>query len=538
MPGDLTFASLISDVASLWILALVLFGFLLVAVFRKEIGIRLLKGGVRVKRGDTELSIDATTTVSTPLSDATEVEETATPREAVADEQENGEGSPRVAETDADEVHKVTWATVLLARDLEAAGAAFAELRSAETDEIERRRMDVVYAYFRATKFSVVSARDDLETYAKSDNDVVASQAHCSLGQLFENDGYFERALASFEQGLATAKTESLTVTAGLGVARTLHRLARDDEAVSRLSKVVEGLTDPEERQRCFDGLASLYEDRGDLLMRALALEKALEAYPDSPKRRFDTGYAYSQAGQEQMALLHYLAALRLDPNYQWAHNNVGVAYERLQMPLASVREYEEAAKLGNSLAESNLALRLINGGFGDRARQLLREAAKKDDVHPNIGTRTAELAERESAEEDRKKKAILLAERRHGFFRAYAIARFEEHGVSVPEMSGNWVMDGVDVVIAQAGAGVIGSLTINKARAELRIVLDGRAFSYKLWVEETTNFFTTPPTKEFKEQATGHGYLLSEIEAHLLDVTGDGTMRKLHRVALAQPTS
>jgi hypothetical protein len=201
---------------------------------------------------------------------------------------------------------------------------------------------------------------------------------------------------------------------------------------------------------------------------------------------------------------------------------------------MESVREYETAAAQGNSLADANLALRLINGGFGDRARELLREAAKKDDVHPNIGTRTAELAERENAETERRKKVVQLAEKKQAFFRAYAEARFSEHEVA--QLAGNWTMDGISLEILQTDAQAVGTYTLSNARQQLRMILIGWSLSYTVWAEEVTTPWALPITKQFKQKGSGLGFLQSDNDARLLDTEGVERFWTLRRSTSVPP--
>src|SRR5258705_103561 len=117
MPGATVIGGRVSDIASLWPLALVVLVLVLVAVFYKEFRIRLVKGGLRLRSGNRELVLDATTVDSTRVSDTVDVEEMASPREAIADSREKSGGDdpppdhPHIDEP-GDE-SEVTWATVM-----------------------------------------------------------------------------------------------------------------------------------------------------------------------------------------------------------------------------------------------------------------------------------------------------------------------------------------------------------------------------------------------------------------------------------------
>ena len=105
------------------------------------------------------------------------------------------------------------------------------------------------------------------------------------------------------------------------------------------------------------------------------ALEVALETEPNNAARQFDAAFAYSQAGREDLALMHYKAALEADSDHRPAINNLGVAYERLGLRMKAVTEYKRAADLGESLGKANLGLSFLNAGFRAEGEEILYDA-------------------------------------------------------------------------------------------------------------------------------------------------------------------
>jgi Flp pilus assembly protein TadD len=82
-------------------------------------------------------------------------------------------------------------------------------------------------------------------------------------------------------------------------------------------------------------------------------LAKAAElGIDDAPLYNF-LGVSLSRTGQLQKAIKSYKQALKLDPNLADAHLNLGFAYQRLNNPLMSHKEYQEACRLENKFCKS-----------------------------------------------------------------------------------------------------------------------------------------------------------------------------------------
>ena len=140
-------------------------------------------------------------------------------------------------------------------------------------------------------------------------------------------------------------------------------------------------------------------ETRGDIYMARKMYREAIDMYRISPVNACITnkiGIAFQQMGQLDLAKKYYEAAIRLDPNYPEAINNLGTLYYslnsykkavglfkrslRISGPIASVYANLGAAYFGrhdykNSSASFEEALRLdpevleSHGGFGTRVQ-------------------------------------------------------------------------------------------------------------------------------------------------------------------------
>ncbi|UWU82597.1 hypothetical protein N2605_23680 [Bradyrhizobium yuanmingense] len=131
-------------------------------------------------------------------------------------------------------------------------------------------------------------------------------------------------------------------------------------------------------------------------------MERYVELAPDDHETRFNLAYKQSEVGAEAIALHHY-QRIPLGDRHAATWNNIGYARDQLGLPVTSVSAYRQSANMGNTLAMSNLANKLIKAGFLDLAREQCNEALKIPNPHQNVGHLVATLASVEEAERTRK---------------------------------------------------------------------------------------------------------------------------------------
>jgi len=144
------------------------------------------------------------------------------------------------------------------------------------------------------------------------------------------------------------------------------------------------------------------------------SMERLLEIDPSDNETRFSLAYKYSNLGNEGLALLHYTKISYLDrSSMTW--NNLGVAYDQLDLPAKSVESYRKSEDMGETLAMSNLANKFIRAGFVSEAKKICDVALSKEDYHKNIPKSVSRLKdipdEEEKKKEDLVKKARLVSE-------------------------------------------------------------------------------------------------------------------------------
>lgn len=103
---------------------------------------------------------------------------------------------------------------------------------------------------------------------------------------------------------------------------RALHESGQSDLAISKLE---EALTMPNAKVNVSLNLADVLYANQDFLRAAELLQGALSREPDLPEAWFVLGNCFAQLGVFSGAKTAYEQALRIDPNHQKAHHNLGM---------------------------------------------------------------------------------------------------------------------------------------------------------------------------------------------------------------------
>jgi tetratricopeptide (TPR) repeat protein len=161
-------------------------------------------------------------------------------------------------------------------------------------------------------------------------------------------------------------------------------------------------------------------------------MERIVEIDPDDNGTRFNVAYKHSERGNNDLALFHYLKIPQLARDAA-AWNNLGVSFQHIGLPASSVGAHRRAELLGNTLAMSNLAQKLMSAGFLSEARELCESALKIEDCHQNAASTLAEV--KGIPDEENKKQAQALEKARpiSEFYRecGRAMSQLEPSGIA-----------------------------------------------------------------------------------------------------------
>jgi tetratricopeptide (TPR) repeat protein len=143
------------------------------------------------------------------------------------------------------------------------------------------------------------------------------------------------------------------------------------------------------------DGLGRYVEQRyaiGNVLFHsgkipeaAGQFEAALRVEPTFANAHNNLGNALVRLGRPQEAIPQYEAALQQDPALLEAHYNLGNVLARMGRRLDAVAQYEQALRLNPDYAEAHYNLSIVLGqlGRGDEAAAQYREAVR---LRPEMG--------------------------------------------------------------------------------------------------------------------------------------------------------
>jgi tetratricopeptide (TPR) repeat protein len=147
-------------------------------------------------------------------------------------------------------------------------------------------------------------------------------------------------------------------------------------------------------------------EMRGDIYMAEKRFREAAEVYQENSKGSAvmlnKTGIAYHQMLQIDVAEKYYRLALRADPKYSEAVNNLGTVYYAKKSYRRAINQYKKALRMNPESASvwSNLAMGYFSRKDEVRAQEALQTALRLDpQVFENRSTHGVLLQERSVGE-------------------------------------------------------------------------------------------------------------------------------------------
>ena len=520
-------------VGGLWELALVLLCAWVVLRHPKAIGSRLSQGGLRLRRGDTSVEIDPLPPEPHPQNALEGAEEEPPSQLEAGEDEESPRGDEAGTIPDADvsdgDDASTNWRRHITNRDLIAAEAAFRAEQERLTDPDARLAQEAYYYYHLANRSNDPTALHRLERLLDRTND--ASHVNYFLGLTFKHANDYPRALQAFERAYDLAETDRRRSHCDVRIAETLHASGDSAGALERLTAGLADAPSVDIASRYYGGVADFYDREQDPLLSAIALEKALEGAPNDTSKRFDAAYRYAETAFRDLAASHYANLLEYEPTESGALNNLGVQFERRDVPIEAVRYYRRAAEHGNTLAMANLAYRQIRGGFAREAETTLDEARASSNVHPNVGGAIAELASRREAASASARSLIQAGEYAQRFMRLYADARFKPRADS-PRFAGVWeVSPEHEVQVIQAD----NLVTVNWETPSGRRYVQGPVTNHSVFGMEIQEY---APTAGVTLPATAVGLCLVfwDVERDQIEILhAAGELR--HEILTRQPS-
>jgi Flp pilus assembly protein TadD len=339
--------------------------------------------------------------------------------------------------------------------DLASLEIAFNQTQENEPDPVEKKRNEISYLYLR---FSIGDTTAITELQKRTEDPDIAGSTYFLLGVSYERVNRYLDAATAYEKSVLL-RTGSARIASINSAAKSLFKAGRENEAVARIAEELRK-NSSEDVGDLYEGLAAIYEGAEKHELRALALEKALEHKPNDANLHFSAAWSYSQGETKPsvLAILHYELVTRFDRHNGSALNNLGVQYQRLDLPIRAVSTYSEAVAQHETLAAANLANLYIRAGFKKEAQEILEEASLQKGVHSNVGKSVAALAEQENNEVQAQNQYMRAANEQQRYMLDYANACFI--GESSLPFEGKWRTErGDTLVLSHSGSGIDGTL-------------------------------------------------------------------------------
>jgi len=216
-------------------------------------------------------------------------------------------------------------------------------------------------------------------------------------------------------------------------------------------------VSEDKEKAGLYMGIAEVHRAEGNKIMRAIALQKAVQYLPDDTELLFNAAWAEAEAEISLLAVLNYETLLRFRPKSAAALNNLGVACVGLELPIKGVSYYRRAADEKETLALANLAYLCIDTGLAKEAREAIEKAMKEEEPHKSVAQAKASLEERMEKESKAWDEFTSKGIRQREFIWEYAEAYFSGEA-SNTSFAGLWVsLDGNVFEVKQDGDKVSG---------------------------------------------------------------------------------
>lgn len=394
---------------------------------------------IKVKRGETELEIakeEKTEKEELPKLDSQKTESI----ETTSVNKENKE----------QEDESVKYRKLLEDRKFSEAKTAYEKILEKEPSEQKRKERSISNFYLRHI-YGDVKAFDEFEEYVTKveGNNELKSEINSTLSLFHKDSGDFKKAVQLLKDAIELTSEEE---NKAYLVSRISDLHFENDEKQKSIEILIEYLPLLNSRKPkyiLYRSIAQYYEKEKNKLLESLAYHKALECQPNDISLIFSAAYNYSQVEDKfkDIGYLLYKKLLFINPKHESALNNLGVSYKNLEMPFKSVQYYKKALEVKSTIAASNLAYLLMDGGFENEAEEYLKNAQQNDNIHDNVFSAASNLKTRLNNEKEKEDKVKIKAEKKYRFLSSYGEAIFSFEKIKIDD-STKWKYSTYEVKI------------------------------------------------------------------------------------------
>lgn len=227
------------------------------------------------------------------------------------------------------------------------------------------------------------------------------------LARSYEVYEEFQKAAEAFEKAAYSAEKVKTKLSL-LGMATLSYRKVKSirssDSCMALMKKI--SIENNAGEDEILEAELKIAEFTKEIEVAVGAMERKLEIDPSNTNARFALAYKYSERNLDDLAYFHY-QKIPFAERSAVTWNNIGVARDELELHVKAVQAYRKSEELGETLAMSNLANKLLKVGFLKEAQEICDTALKLDGYHKNIG-RTLGQLKSANENEDKKEESIL----------------------------------------------------------------------------------------------------------------------------------
>lgn len=274
----------------------------------------------------------------------------------------------------------------------------------------------------------------EVEFKEKINKDISPSQKSIGykyLGLSFKSTNQFAKAVDCLKQALETITDESEKCKIINNISQTYLESKEFDESKAIIINNLNNICEDSNKAELYYQLSKVYEEQKEKILKSVALEKAASLKGNNTSYLFDSAYCYAETDQIEASIYQYLKLIGIDSNSQGGYNNLGVNYNKKDLPLKSIEYYKKAQQLGNSLAAANMAYILIDAGFEEEATKLFKEFIDKPDVHANLISAKSKLLNQKENQQKKSGEIYDSGQNYSRFFNKYGYFYFEHDSLT-----------------------------------------------------------------------------------------------------------
>ena len=466
---------------------------------------------IKVKRGENEIELHR---VTNKLEEKEKEKEKELEQKKIKPDSETTEDANiEVEKVDEDNIESLYF-TALGSKKFSDAKTCFEKIIENEKNPVilnEKRVRNFYWRFYNGD----TNAIEEFEKYISNinNNDEQKSYALYFMG-LINKDSDNSKAIELIKKALDLTKTDEHKVSCISKLSSLYYIKGENEKSLNILLNHINIITERNPKSDLYKSIAEFYKKTENKLFESIAYQKALELNPNNISLLFDSAYNYSETKNNltDLGLLLYKRILIYNSTNQGALNNIGVAYQNLDLKFKSIKYYKKAYESEHSLAASNLAYLLIDKGFEEEALEYLEKGKTFKDIHDNIYTATSTLKNSIKEENDLEEKILEVASKKYLFFNHFGNAIFSSKVIKI-DLTSNWFNNENKLLITKEDdfLNIKWEVGEEKHRIYGNVTKNGILAHYE---KPKKNIYSySEQTKYTLEYFEGFGYITSENE-------------------------